>query len=985
MKRILLLSILFVLPVFVSAQEAVQTQLNQLAKQADDAILDGKREEARQLYRQMTDSCRKSGDEYLLQEFHALYSLSGLEGDVPGKKLLLQEMKARLSSASTLPHPALLEGYVTMVQAEIDKYEGRSRDVYNALVEVYKKILNAETDPDNGKLVKLSVLMMIADNLAENGFYDQSLEMYELAETIMEQPATRMETVYLGTIKAGQALACRELGRLDDAEALFKQAHTILERVGAQRSRQYAYLLINDAGLQMSRGHYKESIKTLDLALDLIPEPSNDRVETLLLYSSVLINQGKFSQAEEVMKEVDEHASHLTMPPYWWVTYYQIQAGLHMTAGRIKNAIEVTGEAIALMNKEGIINPKIISGLYNQMSANYSLLGDEERAKAYQELSEEILNEFYGETYMDSLKKEDKDVIEGPYDRVSRLISLINEDADAGRHAAALEKVDEALKIYKENGIGGSSFLSIYALKLYMLQNEGNTKNLKKAIDGYMEELRKDVRLNLSFMTEEEREVYYANIMPSISYASLTSKDPSLAEQAYNAVLLRKNFLLGAGISLEKLISDSGDSDLQNVLQEMKALRSGPAQDPKLPESERYAASSRADELETILVRKSHDYGDFLALSDIRWEDVRDALGPHDVAVEFIQSGVPKLPVYCALVLRSGWKRPKNIVLVGDEDQLMATLADPEYNELVYGEPNLYNVFWEPLEEYLKNGDKVYFSMDGFLNAFAFEHFVTDDGDRMMDRFELHRVSSTREIIGWKQREADSSAALFGGFDYNLSGEEVSYYASATRNDSNVEEWGYLPGTLAEVEAAESILRDKMDVTLYTGEDGLESRFKALSGKATDLIHVATHGYYHEGNDDPMESSGLVFSGANALLEEGPAESGEDGLLKASEIALMDLRSTDLVVLSACQSGVGSISSDGVYGLQRAFKKAGVRSILMSLWKVDDQVTAEMMRLFYTGLSSGMSSWKAFQEARETLRKTYKDPLLWAPFVLLES
>ena len=147
---------------------------------------------------------------------------------------------------------------------------------------------------------------------------------------------------------------------------------------------------------------------------------------------------------------------------------------------------------------------------------------------------------------------------------------------------------------------------------------------------------------------------------------------------------------------------------------------------------------------------------------------------------------------------------------------------------------------------------------------------------------------------------------------------------------------------------------------------------------------MATHGYYYEGNEDPMERSGLVFSGANALREEGPAESGEDGLLKASEIALLDLRGTDLIVLSACQSGVGSISSDGVYGLQRAFKKAGVHSILMSLWKVDDRVTAEMMRLFYSGLSSGQNSRESFQAAREALRKTYPDPLLWAPFVLLE-
>lgn len=984
MKRFLLIAAVCLLSAWAGAQEAVSPQLSRLAAQADDAAIDGKRKEAGRLYRRLVESCRKGGDAYMLQEFDALYSLNSLEEDIPGKKQLLQEMEERLSAAPAPPHPDILKGYISLVKAEIDRHEGRTDQAFDELKALFGTIFNNEPDPESGKLVKTCAAMQIAENAAESGIYDQALDLFQIAESMLGEPVTRMETMFLGTLVTGQGNACRELNRLDEAGELFSRARKLFDGVKAQKSRHYAYLLINEASLQMSRGLNQEATGQLEQALNLMSEPSIDRGEALVMYAGAQLILGKYDRAESVMKEAGKIATRFSMRPMWWVSYYYIQASLHTVSGRLKKSIEATGEALAIIEREGIVNPQLISGLYRQMCSNYFFLGDEASSKSYERLSEEVLTDIYGETFAADRKKNKKDTPgNSPYDRVGRLMDAIMEDADAGRNTAALEKLDKALEIYRQNGIGGLPYLTVYSLKLTILENEGDTKKLKKAADGYLQELRKDVRLNLSYMTEEERETYYASIMPSVSYAYMTIGDPTLSAQAYNAVLLRKNFLLGAGIGLEKIIADSGDETLQHVLQEMKALRSGPAQDETLPGRERQAASSRADSLENILIRQSHDYGDFLSLSDIRWEDVRNALGPDEVAVEFIISGTPKLPIYCALLLRRGWKRPENIVLCKDEDQMLSALSDPEYYGMVYSEPGLYALFWEPLEEYLKPGDKVYFAMDGFLNAFAFEHFVTDKGDRAMDRFDLHRVSSTRELIGWKKEGKERSAALFGGFDYNLSGEEVAYYASASRDGSSGE-WGYLPGSLAEVEAADRILKDRLDVALYTGEEGLESRFKALSGEAPDLIHIATHGYWNQDGDDPMACAGLVFSGANALREEGPA-AGEDGLLKASEIALMDLRGTGLIVLSACQSGVGSISSDGVYGLQRAFKKAGVHSILMSLWKVDDQVTADMMQLFYTGLADGKDSREAFRAARETLRKTHPDPLLWAPFVLLES
>lgn len=985
MRRFLLIICLLLVANLSFGQGIDHAQMQDKLNRANDLILDGNNKEAEAQFRQVVLLCRKQGEAFLLEEIDALNSLASMEESTPGIKVLLQEMKDRVASVVNPPNPELLLGYITTIETIIDKREGRLDEAIDKLLYAFERIYKSESGHSNSRIVGASILMLMGDILMESGLYQNSLDYYQIAEQQLGQPTTRAEAAFLGSILTGQGGAYRELIEYPKALQCVNLAKQVMEEIGATRSRNYVYVLVNLGSLQALMGERGEALKTLKKSVDLIPEPCNDKAECMLVYYANVLGAGLYSEAEAGLEELAQLADQLQLRPTWWVSYYQYEAAIYMSTGRIKKSIDATDRAIALVKSADIINLHLLSVLYNQLATNYLILGDNATSKAFSDLSKEVIQDAYGDEYVAKQAGRKKSNDNSVFDKTGRLMDECDKNLSEGRLEAALNNLDEALLICRENGVIGTMPLTLASLKLFVLEQTNDTKRLKSAINSYLDDLRADLRLNLSYMTEEEREMYYSTVIPSIRFARLTENDASLAEEVFNTVLLRKNFLLGAGIGLERLIMDSGDSALQSVLLEMKALRSGPAQNYQLSKDERYAATERADSLENILLRRSHDYGDFLSISNIRWQDVQRALGPDDVAVEFIQAGDDKVPDYCALVLRRGWKSPKNVILFSDEDGYIKDFTDSAYTEVLYDGPEMYGIFWEPLEVYMKPGDRVFFAMDGFLNAFAFEHFRTKNGACAADRYDLHRVSSTREVIGWNVHDTERSAALFGGFDFNLSGEEVSYYASTNRGDAANNEWGYLPGSLAEVKAADQILKNKMDVALYTGENGLESRFKALSGNAPDLLHVATHGYYVEGDDDPMARSGLVFSGANALREEGPAESGEDGLLKSSEIALLDLRGTDLIVLSACQSGIGSISSDGVYGLQRAFKKAGVHSILMSLWKVNDQVTAEMMRLFYTGLAAGKDSRSAFQAARETLRKTYPDPLLWAPFVLLES
>jgi CHAT domain-containing protein len=231
-----------------------------------------------------------------------------------------------------------------------------------------------------------------------------------------------------------------------------------------------------------------------------------------------------------------------------------------------------------------------------------------------------------------------------------------------------------------------------------------------------------------------------------------------------------------------------------------------------------------------------------------------------------------------------------------------------------------------------------------------------------------------------------------------------------------------LPGTKVEANTIDAKLRAvRIDDIIRTDSIGTETSFKALSGQKKNLLHIATHGFYWTesearrsrldflsfNNDDKrykedkaLTRSGLLFAGANNALKGKSLPKGvDDGILTAQEIAQLDLRGLDLVVLSACQTGLGEITGDGVFGLQRGFKKAGAQSILMSLWKVDDVATQMLMTQFYTNLTSGMNKHKSLLEAQRYVREyetdatanpsekvhPYSNPKYWAAFVLLDA
>jgi CHAT domain-containing protein len=184
-----------------------------------------------------------------------------------------------------------------------------------------------------------------------------------------------------------------------------------------------------------------------------------------------------------------------------------------------------------------------------------------------------------------------------------------------------------------------------------------------------------------------------------------------------------------------------------------------------------------------------------------------------------------------------------------------------------------------------------------------------------------------------------------------------------------------------------------------------------LSGKKVSILHLATHGFFYTASSSqretffdnlrnlglldmninstedisPMQRSGLMLSNGNRVWMNEVEKAGDcDGVLLASEVLNMDLFGTELLVLSACETGLGDMSVEGIMGLQRAFKLAGVNTIVMSLWEVDDAATTFMMEQFYENLMSGKSKRESFSLAQQKVRKQYPEPQYWASFIMLD-
>ena len=488
----------------------------------------------------------------------------------------------------------------------------------------------------------------------------------------------------------------------------------------------------------------------------------------------------------------------------------------------------------------------------------------------------------------------------------------------------------------------------------------------------------RDVKQNFTWLTEQQRQLFVQQRVPLMEGIVASSCPEGMQ---YDKQLLMKGLLLSSAVELERIMHEAKDAEIERLFGELRTIRleldglyAQPADAQDRPRIEEL--NSQAEAAEQQLLARSQAYGNLTRSLTYKWQDVQKTLKDNEIAVEFAKAGQGDDAQFVALVLRKGWTAPKCVSIGKQKDYQQ--YIEKRFRAYEYEE--LGNAIWHDVlaAAGAKDGEVIYFSPDGFLYQMGIE-YLTADGKLMNDAYQMYRVSSTRMLCQRPKHSGKQDIALFGGLLYG-------------KDNTKGEMFQYLPATLKEVQNISALYPGAKTVT---GGEGTEEAFYALSGQSPTQLHIATHGFYIHGDkaqqmasntrsagfiqigansevaDNSMSRTGLLLCGAETGWKGTATTQHNDGVLTAREIMMADLHTTELAVLSACQTGMGDIEADGVAGLQRGLKMAGVQTMMISLWDVNDEATGMLMTTFYEGLLQGKPKHQALRDAQEKVR-TFK-------------
>ena len=844
----------------------------------------------------------------------------------------------------------------------------------------------------------ITLLNNLAISYSALGQYNEAVRLGTEALNLNKKIYGKKHLEY-ATSLGNLAMYNASLGNYAEAVRLETETLQIREKILGNKHPDYATSLNNLASYNSSLGNYAEAIrlatealKIQEVALGKEHPDYATSLNNLAGYNSSLGNYSESIRLETKALKIKEKLLGKEHPVY--AILLNNLAVYNSSLGNYAEAVRVATEALQIQEKVfGKEHPDYARSLSN-LAECYSDLGN--YAEAIQLATE-------------ALQIRERVLGKGHPDYATSLSNLAGYYFDIGNHTEVIRLENEALQI-REKVFGKEH--PDYALSLFFLavyyKLSNNADAIKYCIEA-TEALAGIVRRTFADLTARERNMFWdkykAWFEETIHSIAYDMPSDSLAENGYNGALMAKGLLLNSEMELSTLLKESGDSEVANIYNSLKNLRLQINKLYEMPVAERPldtdSLERAAQGLERRLVQRSKVYGDYTANLVIDWKQVRQRLGDGEMAVEFVSFPLRGDSVmYAAYCLRKDMPSPKMVPLF-EERQLTGL------NKGLYlSSDALYNLIWKPLESEMEGVKTVYFAPSGELYNLPIENLPVGEGTYNSDIRGYRRLSSTRQLALRRNGVEVAKAAVYGGLKYDTdtvtlandsrkyrTAEPVQWSSRAVADSLNLRDGVYeLPATKIEAEDIGKTLETaKINTELYTDTIGTEASFKALSGSGVNALHIATHGFYWTEReavqldnlaflntdmptvvqeDKALTRSGLLFAGANTALKGLPLPEGvEDGVLTAKEIAGMDLRRLDLVALSACQTGLGEITGDGVFGLQRGFKKAGANALLMSLWKVDDTATQLLMTQFYKNMLSGMGKYEALAAAQKYLRE----------------
>lgn len=815
------------------------------------------------------------------------------------------------------------------------------------------------------------------------GDYRCAIEMAMKSKSLLAKTDTISESY--AAVLTNLSKFSNSLGNYSDALLYAKQSLFIKERTAGLDSESYAISLSNYATAVSNLGNYEEAINSNKKCLDtFLKFRGEDDIANATIWGNLSYNYANLSNYHDAIICGEKACKIFTI-----------------------NNIENDGYLSYLSN---------ISYYYFQLACTYEKQVD--NAQIMEILSKSVL---FSDSAQHVAKRINESYLVLPtlYNNKASLFSL------QGKLDEAIEEQRKACDLSDKSTLEYTELLQNLSL-LYLFS--GNRIEALKIEKDVIELLDYRINKNLQSTSAFYRSKYwstlndlYNNFIPKCAFHTM---DKGAISYFYDkTALLAKGFLLNSNIGIREILINERDSAILATMNEIQNLYAQlddiSIMSPNYEEREHII--NEIEEKESDLVSKSSAYRVYIDRMNCNWQSVQERLTTKDIAIEFLKCPLGLYNdsvLYVALLLKKQYESPLLIPLC-NEQELVRTYP-------LLSIEKLYELIWRPLESELNDVENIYFSPAGLLYNIGIEYLPYKENLYMIDKYNMFRLSSTRELVNKPPKGLIPKAALFGNISYDMTqandvmldhNDKAEFHnrsiASAISDRSGFDK---LSGTIKEIEEVAAILNKNGIVKLiYSNENGSEYNFKKLSGENWGIIHLATHGMYVDfesaeinvnqnnfafislnnstdisGESRALTRSFLVMAGGNRLpRRQSIPIHGNDGILTALEISRLNLQSVDLVVLSACQSGLGDVSDEGVLGLQRGFKKAGVNTIIMSLDKVDDEATKILMVEFYRNLMNGKTKHQSLKDAQKNLRQVdngkYDKPEYWASFIMLDG
>ncbi|MCK6606438.1 MAG: CHAT domain-containing protein [Ignavibacteriaceae bacterium] len=860
----------------------------------------------------------------------------------------------------------------------------------------------------------------------EEGNLAGAVKSMELAKETYEIFDGDLTTSSYAVIINNLALFYNQLGDYTKAGPLFEQALKISRALHEGDDADLATMISNLASFYNRAGRFTEAeqlyLEAWEMRKRLFGTSHIDIANSLNNIAAFYKGRGRIKEAEKLMSEALAMTKEVYILDNPEVAVCLNNLGLlYYDAGRHEEALPLLEEALSIRkNFFGQEHPEVATTLTNLASVYYEMKRYSETEAFLTEaldIRKKILNECHPD-------------IPAAMNNLAAFYSL------TGRHTSAVLLYGSAIssyrKIYRDPHPD-------YALALNNLAVLYLKKNDLQAAEKYFEDAVKQYRsliTGYSFsVSEKEREQYLATILSNIElFASFSAKryaeSPGTAGELYNNALLTKGFLLNSSALMRQKILGSGNKEVTELYERFIASRELLAKVSSLSDEESRmrgvsydSLKGTVEKLEKQLSLKSGDFAEFRKVTEVSWQDIRSKLKPGEAAVEVIRSRVFEQEwkdsvIYIVLILENDSQHPVMVILPNGEE--LETKILFRYRQGVRDikkqpDPTVYQAVWAPVSKVLGDVKRIYFSPDGFYNQInLLTLFNPESGRYLADELDVIFLTNSNKLSSLKPEKSVNRRAILAGFpDYNAGGKtakEARIDDGEQTDDVKVEisesvqRFGLsdLPGTKTETEKISAILKDKgYEVKLLHGVNASEESVKNAGNP--DILHLATHGFFLKNVkkenpetfllgteksrviEDPMYRSGLFFAGAaHAAAGETTGKLTDDnGIFTAFEAANMNLNNTRVVVLSACETGLGEIrNGEGVYGLRRAFIQAGAGAVIMSLWKVDDESTQQLMSSFYGYWMNGESKHDAFRKAVLAVKEKYQAPYYWGAFIM---